>query len=236
VHKPMVRDLVISAVTACLTTLAGCAKEPEPSASPQPGASQGAEATPEPANPPPTAAPAPTATPEPEQPAAPPPPIPAPDTALSDAQIVQITETVDSGEIEQAQLAKTKAKDPKVKQFAARMVTQHTEAKQKGATLAKKAGLTPAESDVAKDLKTQASADLDTLKNTKPADFDAVYMTSQVKAHDAALKLITNRLIPAANDATLKAHLETVRATVEHHFKDATDIQQGLLSSSGTKQ
>ena len=232
----MVRDLVLSAVAVCLTTLAGCAKEPEPSA-PQPGASQGAEATPaEPTNPPPMAAPTPTASPEPEQPAAPPPPIPAPDTPLSDAQIIQITETVDSGEIEQAQLAKTKAKDPKVKQFAARMVTQHSEAKQKGAALAKKAGLTPSESEVAKDLKTEASADLDTLKNTKPEDFDAVYMTSQVKAHEAALKLITNRLIPAADDANLKAHLESVRGTVEHHVKEATDLQQTLLSSSGTKQ
>ena len=233
----MVRDLVISAVTACLTTLAGCAKEPEPSA-PEPGASQGSESTPEPGSAPPTAAAAPAAAtePEPPTPAAPPPPIPAPDTPLSDAQIIQITANLDSGEIEQAQVAKTKAKDAKVKQFAARMVTQHTEAKQKGAALAKKAGLTPAESEVATDLKTQSNADIDSLKSANPADFDAVYMTGQVKAHEAALKLIINRLIPAAADANLKAHLETVRGVVEHHLKDATDIQQTLLSASGSKQ
>src|SRR3954470_1052442 len=75
---------------------------------PQPGASQGNEAPAVPA----------TGT--------------VPMTKLSDGQIAQILATVDTAEIEQAQLALDHATDPNVRDFATHMVEQHTAAKQAG--------------------------------------------------------------------------------------------------------
>jgi len=221
-------------LAGCLVLMVGCSKDNATSA-PEPAATQGAEATPEPQQPEPqTAATDPAAYPaeEPAPAVAPPPPIPAPDTPLSDGQLIGILNALNAGEIEQAQLAKSKAKDGRVKQFAAQMISHHGDSQRQTAQLSKSASTSAADSSVANDLKVASSADMDTLKGANAADFDAIYMTSQVKQHQAALDMLTNRLIPAAADPKVKSLLETTRTTVEMHLKSANDIQQTLLSSS----
>lgn len=215
---------MITGVAGCFVLLVGCAKDTEPSA-PEPAASQGSEATPEP---PPALNPAAAPAEEPVAAVAPESPIPAPDTALSDAQVVGIVQAINAGEIEQAQLAKSKAKDSRVKKFAEHMITQHTDSQKQ---LGKVENTDAAMSGVQSDLKVASAADMDTLKNAAAADFDAIYMTNQVKQHQAALDMLTNRLIPATSDPKLQALLESTRATVDKHLKSANEIQQALLSS-----
>ena len=77
------------------------------------------------------------------QPAAPVPP------TLSDAEIARITEVVNSGEIQQAQVAKTKAKNKQVKGFADHMIKEHRKAKQEGAKIAKEEKLVTEDSAIA---------------------------------------------------------------------------------------
>lgn len=220
---------MIHGLAGCFVLLVGCAKDAEPSA-PEPAASQGSEATPEPPHPAldPAAAPA----EEPVAAVAPAPPIPAPDTALSDAQVLGIVQAINAGEIEQAQLAKSKAKDARVKKFAEQMISQHTDSQKQ---LANAGDIAAAESGVQSDLKVASAADMDTLKNAKAEDFDAVYMTNQVKEHQAALDMLTNRLIPATSDAKLRTLLESTRITVDKHLKSANELQQALLSSNKTR-
>lgn len=146
-----------------------------------------------------------------------------------------IVQAIDAGEIEQAQLAKSKAKDARVKKFADQMITQHTESQKQLAQLGKTGNMAAAESSVQNDLKVASAADMDTLKGTNAADFDAMYMTNQIKQHQSALDMLTNRLIPAVNDAKLKAQLEQKRGMVEKHLQSANEIQQGLLSASKTR-
>lgn len=222
---------IVYGLAGCVVLWVGCAKDSAANA-PEPAASQGSEATPEPRPQPaaldPAAAPA-------EEPAAaltPAPPIPAPDTALSDAQVVGIVGEINAGEIAQAQLAKSRAKDARVKKFAQHMITQHTDAQQRMAALGKHENMAAAESSVQSDLTVASAADVDTLKGASAADFDAIYMTNQVKQHQAALDMLTNRLIPAATDPKLKALLESTRTTVDEHLKSANDIQRALLSST----
>ncbi|HET8934958.1 MAG TPA: DUF4142 domain-containing protein [Polyangiales bacterium] len=213
-----------SALAGCFVLFVGCAKDAEPSA-PEPAASQGSEATPEPQ---PALNPAAAPAEEPVAAVAPAPAIPAPDVALSDGQVVGIVQAINAGEIDQAQLAKSKAKDARVKKFADHMITQHTDSQKQLGKMQSAA----AESSVQSDLKVASAADLDTLKNTEAADFDAVYVNSQVKQHKAALDMLTNRLVPAASDAKLQALLESTRATVEQHLKSANELQQALQSST----
>ncbi|MEO6576979.1 MAG: DUF4142 domain-containing protein, partial [Polyangiaceae bacterium] len=52
-------------------------------------------------------------------------------TTLNDNEIAAIVAAANTGEVEQAKLAQTRAKDARVKKFAAHMVSEHTEAGQK---------------------------------------------------------------------------------------------------------
>jgi putative membrane protein len=184
-------------------------KEPEESSAP--AASVGGEATP-----------AEAATPTPEPVATP--------AALSDAEIAKITDSVDSGEIEQANVAIARAKHDSVKQFAQHMVAQHTASRQKGADLVSKKGVTPATSTLASNLQNDGMKMVEKLKASDLAAFDATYISGQIEEHQQVLQLLNSQLIPSATDPDLKSLLTDARAMVERHIVEAKSIQQSLPS------
>src|SRR5687768_4589972 len=79
---------------------------------------------------------------------------PTPPTAstLNDAQIAAIVVTANQVDIDAGNLAIKKAKNPEVKKFAERMVTDHTAVNKAAVDLVTKLNVTPQESDAAKSL------------------------------------------------------------------------------------
>ena len=147
---------------------------------------------------------------------------------LTDNQILGFTHAANVGEIEQGRLAQTKAKDSKVKAFAAMMVKDHTDADNKGKALAKKANLKPEASPTTESLKTGAEAATLTLKSEMGADFDRSYVDTQVKEHQEVLDTLDQKLIPSATNADLKTYLADVRAAVAMHLQHAEDLQKQM--------
>jgi putative membrane protein len=160
---------------------------------------------------------------------APPPEPPAP-APLNDAQIAKILATVDTAEIDQAKLAQKKSKNAGVKKFAAHMIQAHTKAKQKGTTLAKKAKLTPEDSEVSTELTGKTSATLESLKTADAASFDALYIGAQATQHEEVLNLVDSRLLPSVTHEELKGLLGETRTMVETHVTEAKTLQQTLAA------
>jgi putative membrane protein len=156
------------------------------------------------------------------------------EVALSDGEIAKVTEVVNSGEIEQAQLAKTKAKNAKVKKFAQHMITEHTKAKQTGAKLVKQEQLITQDNAIATEVSNDGNAMLQSLRNAEPEGFDLVYINGQVDQHQKVLDMLDKQLIPAADDPELKAELEKARGMVERHLTEAREIQQTLTTAAAT--
>jgi putative membrane protein len=144
---------------------------------------------------------------------------------LDDNQIVRVVSTVDSGEIEQGQLAQQKASDVRVKKFAQQMIDQHSKSKQKNLTLIKQQQLLPSNSSVANDLTDNGSRVLDSLNRVEGPDFDKTYIDAQVDQHQAVLDLLNSRLIPDATNAELRSQLEQTKKMVEQHLQHAKSIQ-----------
>jgi putative membrane protein len=154
---------------------------------------------------------------------------------LTDEQIVKITEAVNLAEIDQAKLAQKKSKNAKVKKFAAQMIAEHNQAKNKGAAWVKKAKITPADSTVGSDLSSKSMQQLESLKGVE-TDFDKTYIDGQVQAHQEVLSLLDTALIPAAQAADLKKQLEDTRAMVDKHLTHAKEIQAALAAAPATPQ
>jgi putative membrane protein len=150
--------------------------------------------------------------------------------SLRDTQIVKILDLVNSGEVEQAQLAKVKANDPQVKQFAQQMITQHTQAKQKGMQLARAANLNQEESTESAQVETKGMQTLATLKTVEPTSFDGAYMRAQIEQHQAVLDMLNSRLIPSVTNPKLKTELDNTRRVVERHIASARQIQGTLAA------
>lgn len=149
---------------------------------------------------------------------------------LSDEQILNVVHVANLGEIDQAKIAQQKAKNAKVKAFAAMMIKDHTDSDAKGNELAKKSKLTLTESPVSTTLKADSDKAVEQLKTATGADLDRAYMDAQVKAHQTVLDTIDTKLLPNAKSADLKAMLQATRPKIEAHLKEAQDIQKTLVT------
>jgi len=147
---------------------------------------------------------------------------------LADDQILQALHTANAGEIEQAKLARQKAKNTRVKSYAAMMLKDHTDAENKGREAAKKANVTPSASDVSRDLESDVNQTTTSLTSQKGGDFDREYLDAQVKEHQAVIDLIDKQLMPNAKSADVKSLLQAIRPKVEGHLKDAELLRKNL--------
>lgn len=152
---------------------------------------------------------------------------------LGDAEILQIVTTLDSGEIEQAEVARTKATDPQVAAYAEQVFREHTRAMQLDTRLAASSRWMPAESSLAQDLEATSHRALQALKTADSKAFDELYIRGQIQQHQEVLDLLQNHLIPRADDPSLKLHLQNGRTMVDSHLSKATEIQGLIGRGSG---
>jgi putative membrane protein len=146
--------------------------------------------------------------------------------AYSDANAVAFIQTVNTGEIEAAALAKTKATDPEIKAFARQMETDHTKMKNEVADAAQRLGLsaTATEEAVLED----HQEDMRELNEAKAGDeFDDKYIDEQVEAHKDALDEIDDAIEKTQN-AEFKALLQKARGAVDGHLKRAEQLDKNV--------
>jgi putative membrane protein len=158
-----------------------------------------------------------------------------PPEPLDDAKIAAIADAANAGEVEQAKVALTKAKNARVRKFAQMMIQHHGQAKKDGEKLAKKLSLTPVESSTSGMLR-QESATLVSTLQSETSNFDEVYINGQVDGHQKVLDLFDKRLIQSASAPELKAELEKFRPKIEAHLTEAREIQKVLATSAGANR
>jgi putative membrane protein len=152
----------------------------------------------------------------------------SPSSPLSDDQILHVLHTANTGEIEQARMAQKQAKNARVKQFAAMMIKDHSQADKNGNDVAKKTNTSPTANDVSRNLEKDAKQMTSAMSDQKGSDFDRSYIDAQVKEHQAVLDLIDKQLLPDAKSAEVKSTLQALRPKIEGHLKEAKDIQKAL--------
>ncbi|HKO46423.1 MAG TPA: DUF4142 domain-containing protein, partial [Polyangiaceae bacterium] len=147
---------------------------------------------------------------------------------LNDAKVVKVLATVNAGEIAAAQVAQPAAQTVAVKNYAALMITDHSTASAQTLALVGTKHIAPQPSAISEHLEAQGAALLVTLSQTPQADFDKIYIQSQIAMHQEVLTLIDTRLLPDATDADLKALTATIRVTVATHLETARTIFTAL--------
>ncbi|MCQ8242531.1 DUF4142 domain-containing protein [Rhizosaccharibacter radicis] len=157
-----------------------------------------------------------------DKPPAPPPAPPGPPPlAAADAQFIQDAAQGGMAEVQMAQLAQSKSKNPKVKAFAAKMIAEHSPnndqlkqlATTKGATLP--TGLSDAQNQ-----------QLTTLQGEMGRKFDHDYIADQVQDHQAMLTAFQTEA-QSGTDPDLKNFASQTVPTIQEHLTDAQKLQTG---------
>ena len=162
---------------------------------------------------------APAAETTPQAPAAP---------AVTDPQIAAIVVAANQVDIDAGELAKEKGADPRVKEFAQRMITDHSGVNQAASDLVGKLGVTPEPNATSQKLTSDGEANRTALQGQSGAAFDQAYIANEVAYHQAVLDAIDQTLIPNAQNAELKALLEQTRPAVAAHLDHARQLQTSL--------
>ena len=149
---------------------------------------------------------------------------------ITDPQVLDIGRTLHQGEVDLGRLASERATDARVREYAQRMVTEHSDAIGRGDQLAASLGLTPMPHDISRDLQKEVTEVGNKLREKTGVDFDEAYIDSQVKMHSDALELIRDKLLPNARAEPLKSELRSVDASVVTHLAHARSLDAVDLS------
>lgn len=149
----------------------------------------------------------------------------------TDPQIAAIVVTANQVDIDAGKLAKSRSKRKSVREFAERMITDHTGVNKSATELVTKLHVTPEPNPTSESLQKGGDENLAALKKLHGAAFDRAYIDHEVAYHEAVLQAVDTTLIPNAKNAELKALLVKVRPAFEAHLEHAKKIQAALSKS-----
>jgi putative membrane protein len=148
------------------------------------------------------------------------------DTQLEDATDFAV-EAADGGmlEVQLAQLALTKASSPQVKEFAQKMIDDHSKANEELKKLAQSKNIT-----LPSALGEKNQKDYNDLAEKSGADFDKAYCEFMVKDHKEDLDKF-KKAAEKSEDPDLKSWAAGKVPVLEHHLSMAEGMEKGIASN-----
>jgi len=126
------------------------------------------------------------------------------------------------GEVEMGRIAEQKSSDPKVKEFAAMMIKDHSAANEELKSLAASKSVSLPDGPGA-----HADAAKAKLQLLSGASFDKYYLSNQIAAHKSTVALL-NKEISSGQDDEAKAFARKILPTVRSHLKAADQLAESL--------
>jgi len=149
----------------------------------------------------------------------------------TDPQIAAIVVTANQVDIDAGTLAKSKTSSKEVKDFAQRMITDHSGVNKSATELVTKLHVTPESNATSQSLQQSGDQNVTALKKLSGAAFDRAYVDHEVAYHQTVLDAMDNTLIPNAKNAELKALLVRVRPAFVAHLEHAKEIRAALAKN-----
>ena len=143
---------------------------------------------------------------------------------LSSSDYKFVSEAAQGGmaEVQLGQIARDRASNPAVKEFAEKMVKEHTDADQQLSQLASQKGAT-----LPTDIGASEKRETDRLLKLSGADFDRAYMKRMVRDHEKDVKEF-QREAKNASDADVQSFANKTLPTLQEHLKMAQDVDSNI--------
>jgi putative membrane protein len=150
-------------------------------------------------------------------------------STMSNENVMAVFNTIDRSEIEAAQLAKQKASSPAVRDFAGRMIDEHSTMLDRRRELASRLTIHPQTPQLAAAMKETHQETMEELRKKSGRDFDRAYMEYQVTMHDQAARL-AEETGEAAENSRIKQHLMEAKSNIQSHLAQAKTVQRQAVA------
>lgn len=148
---------------------------------------------------------------------------------MSDANIISLFNTIDQNEVEGAQLAQQKASSRLVRDYAERIVREHTALQAQRQTLAEQIQVQPETPRLASRLDAANHDMLLALSKTSGLDFDRAYIDNQITMHNETDRM-AQESAPFVDDSRLRQQLRESHPDFAAHAAKARSIRQQLAA------
>lgn len=152
---------------------------------------------------------------------------------LSDGEILQVLETLNTGEVRQARLAQRNAVRGEVRDAAEMIIEDHSRANQQVQQIAESRDFELEESPLSRGLEAQANEIRDDLAQLSGPEFDCTFLQDQVELHELALDTVNSDLLPEADSSEVREVLNETAPKLEQHSEAA---RQSIASLPGCSQ
>ncbi|MDB4875000.1 MAG: hypothetical protein JWM41_1446 [Gemmatimonadetes bacterium] len=149
--------------------------------------------------------------------------------ALDDPTIVAIFDAANTADIETGELAAKKGTTKEVRDFGAMLARDHKAVRQQGRDLAKKLGVTPTAPKPDQGARDHAAA-MTQLRGLDGKAFDKAFLQHEVAFHKAVIDAVTTTLLPAIQNADVKALVVKVAPAFQAHMLAAQNLETKLGS------
>jgi putative membrane protein len=153
-------------------------------------------------------------------------------SAPTDPQIAGIVVTANQVDIDAGKVAVRKSHRKDVREFAQRMITDHSGVNKSAVALVTRLHVVPEDSPINEGLKMDGNENLATLKTLRGPAFDKAYVDHEVEYHQHVLGALNEVLIPNASNAELKALMVQVEPNFVAHLDHAKRIQASLAGKN----
>ena len=148
-----------------------------------------------------------------------------------DPTIVAIFDAANTADMETGALAEERGSSKEVRDFGAMLVRDHRAVRQQGRDLAAKLGVTPTPPKDDQSAKDHAAA-MARLRSLKGAEFDRAFLQHEAGFHKAVIDAVQGTLLPAIDNAELKALVDKVAPAFQAHMQMAQELEKKVPSAS----
>ena len=149
---------------------------------------------------------------------------------VSDANIAAMVLASNNTDISYARLVPGRAERTDVKEFAARMLSDHATVNQLVNDLLKKLDLAAEDNIASLDMRDESANKRDMLRELAGYRFDSTYIENEVSYHQKFLASIDNVMLARARNAQLRTLLTSVRPAVAAHLAHAEQVRANVLT------
>src|SRR4051812_4233963 len=130
-----------------------------------------------------------------------------PQEGPSDGNIAAIVLAANNTDISYAKLVPARTESPAIKDFAARMLTDHGGVNQAMSELMTRIRLSPEENTASLDFRDESTTKRDLMRGLEGRTFDSTYIANEVSYHTKLLAALDKTLIPDSKNESLKQAL-----------------------------
>jgi putative membrane protein len=144
---------------------------------------------------------------------------------------VAIFDATNTADMETGALAEQQGSSREVRDFGAMLVRDHSAVRQQGRDLAATLGVTPTPPKDDQSAEDHAAA-MARLRSLKGAEFDRAFLQHEQAFHKAVIDAVQGTLLPAIDNAELKALVVKVAPAFEAHMRMAQELEKKVGGAS----